>query len=82
MSRNGGAALAGIVLAADVFALDCAFCFFARQRLIFEQRTGEQVKLVDIVGEDLTRNLFAFFDKAADFCVDQLGGFFRHILRA
>src|SRR3546814_18082089 len=66
----------------SILALDRALRLLARQRLIFEQRAGEQVELVDIVGQHLARNFFAFLDEAADFGVDQLGGFFGHILLA
>src|SRR3546814_5416909 len=66
----------------SILALDRALRLLARQRLIFEQRAGEQVELVDIVGQHLACGLFAFLDEAADFGVDQLGCFFGHILRA
>src|SRR3546814_12557532 len=82
VARYGRAALVGIILAADILALDRALRFFARQRLIFEQRAGEQVELVDIVGQQLARNFFAFLDEAADFGVDLLGCFFVHLLRS
>src|SRR3546814_8761392 len=80
--RYGRAALVGIILAADILALDRALRLLARQRLIFEQRAGEQVELVDIVGQHLAFGLFAFLDEAADLGVDQFGWFFGHILSA
>ena len=70
MALDGGAVLALIVLAADVLAPDRALGFLARQRLIFEQRAREQVELVEMVGEHLARDLFAFLDEAADLGVD------------
>src|SRR3546814_2634377 len=60
----------------------CSSDLLARQRLIFEQRAGEQVEFVDMIGQHLARDLLAFFDEAADFGVDQLGGLLGHILRA
>src|SRR3546814_4729288 len=50
----------------SILALDRALRLLARQRLIFEQRAGEQVELVDIVGQHLACGLFAFLDEAAD----------------
>src|SRR3546814_15180250 len=82
MARHRRPALRRIVFAADVFALDRALRLLARQRLIFEQRAGEQVEFVDLIGQHLARDLLAFFDEAADFGVDPLGGLLGHILRA
>src|SRR5690606_13485446 len=71
-----------IILAADILAADRSLGFLTRQRLIFEQGSGEQMQLVDMVGENLARGLLAFLDKTADLGVDQPGGLFGHVLRA
>ena len=82
VARDGRARLVLIILAADVLALDRAARFLARQRLIFEQRTREQVQLVEMGGRkrvfglnDLTRAQTTADTKAASLENAKLKGF-------
>src|SRR5690606_30368484 len=44
------------------------------QRLVFEQALGHDMKLVEVLGQDLARCRLAFLDQPADLLVDDAGG--------
>src|SRR5690348_11501575 len=65
---------------ADLLAAQQRLHFIAGERLVFEQRLGDDVETVDVFREDLSGLALAFLDDATDFLVDQLGGLVGDVL--
>src|SRR6185437_11719366 len=81
--RDGGTGRAlgvlVVVVAHDGLAAQDLVHLVGRQGLVLQQRLGELVQVVHVLGQDAPRGLLAGLDQAPDLVVDQLGRLLRHV---